>query len=253
MTKERRELLRELCKKATPGPWLHTWKDCFMCMSSDFIDRKGDDIGIALVTADINQTNAMLYATDIDMDFIAAARTALPELLDEVEAVEAQLREVVAQAKQQLRDEQEASGVDLGKMDRRQDRMVAEMRVLQQRAEAAKASAVVAREALEREQWDDVVEDRGYRAHWCRRCTGSKAVGHDKDCPIGLALADDAGVKMLKERERLQEFVATMRERRGCHRSRVTYSTTDDMCFSCDTAVICRALVVLDTKGVLEE
>ena len=149
MTKERRELLRELCKKATPGPWLHTWKDCFMCMSSDFIDRKGDDIGIALVTADINQTNAMLYATDIDMDFIAAARTALPELLDEVEAVEAQLREVVAQAKQQLRDEQEASGVDLGKMDRRQDRMVAEMRVLQQRAEAAEASAVVAREALE--------------------------------------------------------------------------------------------------------
>lgn len=74
--------VREREKGATEGPWQHTYKDCAYFMNSEFIDRKGDPNGVALVTSDINQSNATLYATDEDMDFIAAARTDIPRLLD---------------------------------------------------------------------------------------------------------------------------------------------------------------------------
>jgi hypothetical protein len=68
-------------KAATAGPWLHTHKDCKDFMSSDFIDREGDPNGVALVTSDINQHNVDLYATEADMDFIAASRMNVPQLV----------------------------------------------------------------------------------------------------------------------------------------------------------------------------
>ena len=83
--------IRERLEKATPGPWEHTHKDCKHFMSSDFVDRKGDDIGVGLVTSDINQDNADLYATDADMEFIAHARQDVPILLAEVERLQAEL------------------------------------------------------------------------------------------------------------------------------------------------------------------
>jgi len=121
-----------------------------------------------------------------------------------------------------------------------------QLRAMQERVEAAETQCAAMREAL-----DNVCEF----LNCPEECMAEKCPGDAGSLEklFRVANSDDAGVKMLKERERLQEFVATMRERRGCHRSRVTYSTTDDMCFFCDTAVICRALVVLDTKGVLEE
>jgi len=102
------------------------------------------------------------------------------------------------------------------------------------------AQSAMLREALEREQWDDVVEDRGYRAHWCRRCTGSKAVEHDKDCPIGLALASDAGAKMLTEVRRLREFVAGVR---------LTMSRHEGLWYS-QTRGVLDALAALDAGEV---
>jgi len=74
---------------ATVGQWRHTYKNCKWHMSSEFIDRDGDLDGVGLVTADINQDNADLYATDADMDFIAHARTDIPALVAEVRRLRA--------------------------------------------------------------------------------------------------------------------------------------------------------------------
>ena len=134
MTREERERLRVLCEVATKKPW--------RINNGDSLRPDGQGLWhVGTPCAGILPDDQVaLVSWQDDAAFIAAARTALPELLDALEAVEAQLREVVGQAKQQLRDEQEASGVDLGKIMRRQDRMVAEMTVLRQRAEAAEAS-----------------------------------------------------------------------------------------------------------------
>jgi hypothetical protein len=85
MSQKRLDEIKDRESKACSGPWFYTWKDCKHYMSSSFIDRAGDDIGVGLVTGDINQHNADLYATDEDMEFIAHARVDIPELIDEVE------------------------------------------------------------------------------------------------------------------------------------------------------------------------
>ena len=84
MTEEELAAMEAREKAATLGPWHHTFKDCKHFMNSTFIDRDGDDRGVGLVTCDINQDNATLYATNEDMDFIAAAREDVPKLIAEV-------------------------------------------------------------------------------------------------------------------------------------------------------------------------
>ena len=82
------EAIEARCSKATPGPWRNTWKDCKHYMSSWFIDRDEDDIGVGLCAFDINQINAELYATDDDAEFIAHAREDVPALLARVRELE---------------------------------------------------------------------------------------------------------------------------------------------------------------------
>lgn len=89
LSEERLQGIQKRCEAATPGPWRHTYKDCSHFMSSDFIDRHGDGMGVGLVACDINQPNADLYATEADMEFIAYARQDIPELLAEIERLQA--------------------------------------------------------------------------------------------------------------------------------------------------------------------
>lgn len=86
MNQEKIKELRKLCEEATPGPWLQ--KDMpegyFTCIGPDFSKPH-----IAKVR---NYVHPHGFITDgnshADADFISAARTALPMLLDEVERLQ---------------------------------------------------------------------------------------------------------------------------------------------------------------------
>lgn len=70
--------LREICEKATPGPW--EWQYSEKWGTIVFNDTLG------VITAYTNERgNPDITIAEEDLEFIAAARTALPELLDEVE------------------------------------------------------------------------------------------------------------------------------------------------------------------------
>ena len=79
-----------LAGHATPGPWRVTGKDCHFFMSSVFIDRECDPQGVGLVTSDINQDNATLYATDEDLELMAQSRTIVPALCEAVRRLQAE-------------------------------------------------------------------------------------------------------------------------------------------------------------------
>lgn len=64
------EKLKALCAKATPGPWRY---------SHQCILRNGDSIAI------------MQFGHARDAEFIAAAREALPQLIEELEAARAEV------------------------------------------------------------------------------------------------------------------------------------------------------------------
>ena len=71
MNEKRIEELRAMCDTATPGPWIRErW-------SIDTVNER------VVATANMQ----------LDAAFIAAARTALPELLDEVERLETEAEE----------------------------------------------------------------------------------------------------------------------------------------------------------------
>lgn len=77
MTKDELQTLRGLCERAVSGPW-HTQPDGagMTEVYSDKLQRDGLDIGVA---GDLREHDAA---------FIAAARTALPALIDRVEELE---------------------------------------------------------------------------------------------------------------------------------------------------------------------
>lgn len=80
--------LRELCEKATPGPW--EWQYSEKWGTSVFNDTLG------VITAYTNERgNPDITIAEEDLEFIAAARTALPELLDEVEMLRKENQEMV--------------------------------------------------------------------------------------------------------------------------------------------------------------
>jgi len=83
--------LRRLCEEATPGPW-------------DVDDQSHDD-GTIWVNVEWRGT-AVCEACPVAADaaFIAAARTALPALLDRVERADRQIDEVIARADRMTRD-----------------------------------------------------------------------------------------------------------------------------------------------------
>lgn len=88
MTPEELSRLRELCEKATPGPWEAHVATRFKGIEQErgVIGPNGENV-ICWVVDEFEQS------TEND-EFIAAARTALPQLLDEVD----QLREVLDSA-----------------------------------------------------------------------------------------------------------------------------------------------------------
>lgn len=75
MTNLNREAIRAACEAATPGPWLSEW--------TAVRGPKGGDLFTAPTT----------YGTNEDADFIALARTALPETLAALDAAEARVKE----------------------------------------------------------------------------------------------------------------------------------------------------------------
>lgn len=86
-----RDRLRELAENATPGPW-----------EAD-LDRHGETRGIwptgpgeeqiigSYVAADGYDSQGWTGGTDENLEFIAAARTAVPQLLDQIDQQEAEL------------------------------------------------------------------------------------------------------------------------------------------------------------------
>ena len=86
-----RDQLRELAENATPGPW-----------EAD-LDRHGETRGIwptvpgeeqiigAYIAADGYDSQGWSGGTDENLEFIAAARTAVPQLLDQIDQQEAEL------------------------------------------------------------------------------------------------------------------------------------------------------------------
>ena len=80
MNTEKRKRLRELAEKATPGPWrkvVCNKEDGWSCVMGEH-----EAVTDGVQTGEMNGDNA---------DFIAAARNALPELLDEVERLRARV------------------------------------------------------------------------------------------------------------------------------------------------------------------
>lgn len=77
MTPKRIAELRALCEKATPGPWYESMTYTPSVFPKD---------STTAVAFDLLKT---------DMNFIAAARTAVPELLDEIERVQKQRDTIV--------------------------------------------------------------------------------------------------------------------------------------------------------------
>lgn len=78
--------LRALCEAATPGPWSvdHYEETDDWCLRADNATIPGNSIA-----------DAGGFSYKPDAAFIAAARTAIPELLDEVERLRAALERIV--------------------------------------------------------------------------------------------------------------------------------------------------------------
>lgn len=82
-----RDQLRALANAATPGPW----------------EVHGSLIGIGRAKPDFGQTWGLRWRQDIE--FICAARTAVPQLLDQLDAAEQRIRDLT----QEVRDERGAA------------------------------------------------------------------------------------------------------------------------------------------------
>lgn len=110
-----REELRRLCEAATPGPW--TLDPCdgeFGFVRSGIVWTAQND------SAAFSGTDFIQAKTEEDAAFIAAARAAVPALLDALEAAEARerrLREAVTKCADRF-GEYERAHLDAGKMDK---------------------------------------------------------------------------------------------------------------------------------------
>lgn len=96
MTPEQRRELRELAEKATPGPWEIWTSNSFRRITGAPINsRVARDGGVlsAIVCRD-GHPDLDGQNRDADLAFIAASRTAVPELLDENDALRAELAEM---------------------------------------------------------------------------------------------------------------------------------------------------------------
>jgi hypothetical protein len=84
--------LRELCERATPGPWLLSLERA--CVETTQLGSDGNVYGGYLWSPDFDGDDLPASRVDYlqrDGEFIAAARSALPALLDENERLRALL------------------------------------------------------------------------------------------------------------------------------------------------------------------
>jgi DNA-binding phage protein len=86
MDKERLEELKKLCEDATPGPWEHrVLQNGVQSFVQAPRNNPGDPYDIEIMGEDRNVDNYPPSQALADGNFIAASRTALPELIAEVE------------------------------------------------------------------------------------------------------------------------------------------------------------------------
>ena len=98
MTEERIAELRNLCEAATPGEWRwHQTDGSLLCLSGPD-EEQNAVLGIAICKACRERGAPCLGPDGTDAAFIAAARTALPELLDALDKAERDLDEQAAEA-----------------------------------------------------------------------------------------------------------------------------------------------------------
>jgi hypothetical protein len=99
MDKERLEELKKLCEDATPGPWEHrVLQNGVQSFVQAPRNNPGDPYDIEIMGEDRNVDNYPPSQALADGNFIAASRTALPELIAEVEfltKVAEQMRELL--------------------------------------------------------------------------------------------------------------------------------------------------------------
>jgi hypothetical protein len=101
MTAERLQAIRARCEAATPGPWIYTWtdemggpylSDSYQCQ---MITTPKDEEGKLKFILDIEDDGGKIeinsFLSDEDGRFIAHARQDIPDLLAEVERLEAEL------------------------------------------------------------------------------------------------------------------------------------------------------------------
>lgn len=75
--------IREMAEKATPGPWrVERRQDCW---DAGLVEWIGPDKDHGIGPAHVHAEDAWLDCTDETANFVACARSAVPELLDEVE------------------------------------------------------------------------------------------------------------------------------------------------------------------------
>lgn len=111
MTPERIAELRALADAATSGPWRVRWfpVDTVTGEGGDYVVEAGDINGHA---------EELICYGDWDGDFIAAARTAVPELLAEVERLEARVADLT----------DEIVNCDRAELEAERDEAVADLR-----------------------------------------------------------------------------------------------------------------------------
>jgi hypothetical protein len=101
MDEKRKAELRGLCERASKAPWY--WIKDTLCADRDF--------PVVLKATLENEKEAGLFVHGCDKEFITAARTALPELLDDNDAKDREIErlnarvEVLARGKRNLEKE----------------------------------------------------------------------------------------------------------------------------------------------------
>lgn len=101
-----RDRLRELAENATPGPWEVDRMGDLVSVPGREKDRHGGHIFIGTATGDAT-------ASDEDTEFIAAARNAVPALLDMLDQAEAE-RDRAQAALDRVRELHQHGGSTLG-------------------------------------------------------------------------------------------------------------------------------------------
>lgn len=95
MTEERLKELKDLCDKATPGPWIYDWGNWQVESGNPDHSRAG--VANAVLDEENHYESFGLKGKQNDpVDnclFIAESRTAIPELIAEVERLKEKLKE----------------------------------------------------------------------------------------------------------------------------------------------------------------